>query len=158
MKHKVDGAFCVSDSRTEQIGVLPPSPTQPGYPERAHHALLAGAVGGYFVWGRNSSVCHQVVLYLTSRVLVGVWKLAIRHFDSTHPRRETSITAKATSSATATTITKSSSDKLYPFAAALVWGLVMLLFEESPDVLHPSLRSSMEEIYHTLYLPGEGEL
>ena len=29
----------------------------------------------------------------------------------------------------------------------VVWGLVMVLFEESPHVLHRSLKSSMDEIY-----------
>jgi hypothetical protein len=37
--------------------------------------------------------------------------------------------------------------RTYSIAAAAVWGLVMLLFEESPEVLHPSLKSSMDEIY-----------
>jgi peroxisomal membrane protein 4 len=35
----------------------------------------------------------------------------------------------------------------YPLFAAAVWGLVMMLFEERPDVLHPSLKKSMDEIY-----------
>jgi hypothetical protein len=48
----------------------------------------------------------------------------------------------------ATTATTGGRDsKLYPFSAALVWGTVMALFEESPHVLHPSLKMSMDEIY-----------
>jgi hypothetical protein len=38
-------------------------------------------------------------------------------------------------------------DQTYPLFAAVVWGLVMILFEEHPDVLHPSLKKSMDEIY-----------
>ncbi len=94
----------------------------PGHAEHAHHAWIAGAVGGYFVWGRYSSVNYQVVLYLTSRVLVGLWKKY--GINISHPR-------------------------IYSLAAAVVWGVVMMLFEESPDVLHPSLKSSMDEIYRT---------
>lgn len=91
-----------------------------GHPERSHHALFAGAIGGYLIWGRYSSVNYQVVLYLASRVLVGLWKrYGVGH---EHPN-------------------------LYRFAAAAVWGVVMMLFEECPEVLHPSLKSSMDEIY-----------
>ena len=91
----------------------------PGHPERDHHALIAGAIGGYFVWGRYSSVNSQILLYLSSRVLVGLYK---RSGQQSHPR-------------------------LFAMLAAAVWGAVMVLFEESPEVLHPSLKTSMEEIY-----------
>jgi peroxisomal membrane protein 4 len=96
----------------------------PGLPEREYHALVAGAVGGYFVWGRYSSVNHQVVLYLASRVLVGLGKKAAEQLKISH-------------------LTSNS----YPLFAAAVWGLVMVLFEESPHMLHSSLKKSMEEIY-----------
>jgi len=98
----------------------------PGHPERAHHALLAGAIGGYCVWGRYSSVNHQVLLYLSSRVLMGLWK---RSGQQAHPR-------------------------LFSILAAAVWAIVMILFEESPEVLHPSLKSSMDEIYRYQLSPG----
>lgn len=96
----------------------------PGHPERPHHALVAGMVGGYMVWGRYSSVNYQIVLYLTSRVLVALWKQ--------HDYR---------------ILPNALRERTYAIAAAVVWGVVMLLFEESPDVLHPSLKSSMDEIY-----------
>jgi len=104
----------------------------PGHPERSHHALLAGAVGGYLVWGRYSSVNYQIVLYVTSRVLASLCK---RHL---HVRLPESVRQRG-----------------YPLAAATVWALVMLLFEEDPDVLHPSLRSSMEEIYRIQGKPND---
>ena len=70
---------------------------------------------------------YQVVLYLASRVIVGLWKRTVPTdatgaFVANHPR-------------------------LYPVAAAAVWGVVMMLFEDSPNVLHPSLKKSMDEIY-----------
>jgi hypothetical protein len=37
----------------------------------------------------------------------------------------------------------------YRIAASLVWALVMYLWENAPDDLHPSLRKSMDEIYGT---------
>lgn len=46
--------------------------------------------------------------------------------------------------------------KAYPLAAAGIWGTVMMLFEEYPGVLHPSLRRSMDEIYrYTSFGGGE---
>jgi hypothetical protein len=42
----------------------------PGYPKHKCHPFIAGAVGGYFVWGKEySSVHYQILLYLVSRVL-----------------------------------------------------------------------------------------
>jgi hypothetical protein len=124
LSYIVDGPF------SKQTHTLPAS--MAGHPERPYHALVAGAVGGYFVWGRYSSVNHQIVLYLTSRVIVGLAKhtlekyRGVSHHDSpsvlNHPRT-------------------------YPLLAASVWGLVMVLFEESPHVLHKSLKQSMDEIY-----------
>lgn len=108
----------------KELHTIPWAPA--GHPEHAYHAFVAGAVGGYVVWGRHSSVNYQIVLYLASRVLVGAWKRFFHtsETDEAHPRT-------------------------YPLAAAMVWGVVMALFEESPHVLHRSLRSSMDEIYKT---------
>jgi len=97
----------------------------PGYPERSYHALVAGAVGGYFVWGRYSSVNYQIVLYLASRVALATWK-RLSHYDQNEDGQHS---------------------RIYPWAAAAIWGVVMMLFEETPQVLHPSLKSSMDEIY-----------
>jgi hypothetical protein len=96
----------------------------PGHPERSHHALMAGAIGGYVVWGRYSGVNYQIVLYLASRVLVALAKRAHIHSPI-----------------------KLDVSKGYPLFAATVWGVVMILFEESPELLHPSLKKSMDEIY-----------
>mmetsp|Transcript_25133 Transcript_25133/g.54187 ORF Transcript_25133/g.54187 Transcript_25133/m.54187 type:complete len:233 (+) Transcript_25133:112-810(+) len=101
----------------------------PGLPEKPYHSFLAGAVGGYIVWGRYSGVNYQLILYLVSRILVGCVKLA----------RKKNIPPFSWKGLTFT--------KTYPWAAAGVWGTVMMLFEEYPDVLHPSLRRSMDEIY-----------
>jgi peroxisomal membrane protein 4 len=105
-----------------------------GHPERPYHSLIAGACGGYMVWGRYSSVNHQIVLYLTSRVLVGLVKRAWEHVHGKphHDNTSSSILQHP---------------KIYPSMAAAVWGLVMVLFEESPHVLHKSLKASMDEIY-----------
>ena len=101
----------------------------PGIPERTQHAAIAGAVGGYVVWGKYSSINYQIVMYLTSRVLIGLTTLA----------REKKIPPFSWK------ICKF--ENAYPLGAAAVWGVVMALFESYPHVLHPSLRRSMDEIY-----------
>ena len=126
-----------------------------GHPERPYHALISGAIGGYFVWGRYSSINYQIVLYLTSRVIIGLTKRLFEHYY--HPGDGHSHhNIAATTTASSQSITKSSNNsssnilqhpQMYPLMAALVWGCVMVLFEESPHVLHRSLKSSMDEIY-----------
>ena len=103
--------------------------TLPGLPEHPYHAFLAGAIGGYCIWGKYSSVNYQLVLYLTSRIIVGCIKLA----------REKGLPPFSWKRLTF--------HNSYPYGAALIWGTVMMLFEEYPNVLHPSLRRSMDEIY-----------
>ncbi len=100
----------------------------PGYPERNHHALIAGAIGGYFVWGRYSKINVQINLYLLSRVVIALGKRHGWHVEESKER--------------------------YALFAALIWGIVMYLFEETPDSLHPSLKMSMDEIYRCK-LPGK---
>jgi peroxisomal membrane protein 4 len=106
--------------------------TVPGYPERAHHALLAGTIGGYVVWGRYSSINHQILLYLASRMSLALWKRVVLKGESKpHPRA-------------------------FSVISALMWGLAMMLYEDSPHVLNPSLKSSMDEIYrYNLQSTGE---
>jgi peroxisomal membrane protein 4 len=92
-----------------------------GHPEHNHHALIAGAIGGYFVWGRFNKVNTQINLYLLSRVVIALGK---RYgFNIEHSKSR------------------------YHWFAAILWGIVMYLFEEQPEVLHFSLEKSMEEIY-----------
>lgn len=115
---KVDGPFSTS------------VPTAlAGHPERTYHALVAGSVGGYFVWGNYSSVNHQIIMYLVSRVFIGLSKRAWEKYSPgtygnvlEHPRT-------------------------YSILSAALWGVVMVLFEDSPHVLHRSLKQSMDEIY-----------
>lgn len=88
-----------------------------GHPKHLWHACVGGMIGGYFCWGDYTTVNNQMLLYLSSRVLLATWKRL------THIRVP------------------------FPIVAALIWGAVMCLFEDDPDVLHPSLKASMDEIY-----------
>lgn len=105
-------------------GVLPAS----GLPASRLDSLVAGAVGGYLVWANYSRVNYQIVLYLLSRIVVGlVMKLArqgVRPFALTNFKQA------------------------YPWLATGVWAIVMFLFEHHPSVVHPSLKASMDFLYH----------
>ncbi|CAK4687307.1 hypothetical protein LEN26_000157 [Aphanomyces euteiches] len=97
-------------------------------PVRPLHAAIAGAAGGYIVWSKYSGVNYQIVLYLFSRVLIGLVKLA---------------------SEKGLPIMKDYSFKqVYPVLACATWGVVMWLFEFHGHVLHPSLSKSMDFLYH----------
>jgi peroxisomal membrane protein 4 len=112
-------------------------PGAPGQPAALWHALIAGAIGARLVWAPYSNLNFQIVLYLISRVLVGVCKTLARRgvqpFSSvTFPQA-------------------------YPVLAVATWAAVMYLFEADPGALHPSLVSSMNEIYATVARPAASE-
>ena len=92
------------------------NPNTPGLPEQPYHAFLAGAVGGYIVSGRYSGVNYQLLLYLTSCILVVCVKLASEKNIPPFSWKRLSFT------------------NTYPWAAAGIWGTVMMLFEEYPNV------------------------
>eukprot|EP00285_Hemiselmis_virescens_P013258 CAMPEP_0173383332 /NCGR_PEP_ID=MMETSP1356-20130122/5884_1 /TAXON_ID=77927 ORGANISM="Hemiselmis virescens, Strain PCC157" /NCGR_SAMPLE_ID=MMETSP1356 /ASSEMBLY_ACC=CAM_ASM_000847 /LENGTH=241 /DNA_ID=CAMNT_0014338137 /DNA_START=29 /DNA_END=754 /DNA_ORIENTATION=- len=102
--------------------------TPPGTPAAAWHALLAGWVGGMLIWAKHSSVNEQIVMYLFSRILVGLVKLLAK--KGIHP------------------FSKWTFPQAYPYFAAAVWAIVMWLFEYHPKVLQPSLEQSMRYLYH----------
>lgn len=137
--HLPDSLSVDGRSASHPLRRIPTIVPPPGHPENAYHSFVAGAVGGYLVWGRYSSVNYQIVLYLTSRVIVGLGKKFLL--------KQSNTSDKALEGG-GLTQTGGSRD-YYPFAAALVWGTVMALFEESPEVLHPTLRASMNEIYRS---------
>ena len=126
LKIIVNGPF---SSTLTKLAVHSNISTPAGLPQHPYHAFLAGAVGGYIVWGRYSSVNYQLILYLASRILVGCIKLAREKGIPPFSWKRLEFTNS------------------YPYGAAVIWGTVMMLFEEYPDVLHPSLRRSMDEIY-----------
>lgn len=107
------------------------APSAPGIAESTQHAAIAGALGGYIIWGKYSSINYQIVLYLTSRILTGLIFLA----------REKNVPPFSWKMC--------KFDNVYPVKAAVVWGSVMALFETYPHVLHPSLKKSMDEVYRS---------
>ena len=119
----VDGPF------TKGTHTLPKS--MAGHPERPYHSLVAGFVGGYYVWGRYSSVNQQIVLYLTSRVLIGLIKKGYEHVHG--------VSGGGGGNDHNTTIQQQHSqhhsilynilhsNQTYSVVAGTVWGIVMVL-------------------------------
>ncbi|KAF9351345.1 hypothetical protein BGX26_010637 [Mortierella sp. AD094] len=91
--------------------------------ERPMDSFLAGLVGGYIIFGENNNVNQQIVLYLFSRIMMGLAKLPVKKNVISEPAQT------------------------FPVFASLVWATVMFLFQNEKDVLQPSLRASMQYIY-----------
>ncbi|KAI8804971.1 Tim17/Tim22/Tim23/Pmp24 family-domain-containing protein, partial [Cladochytrium replicatum] len=112
---------------------------------KEHHVdpFLAGLVGGYIVFGEDTNInnqvnqeclmqcqfltcivrLHQIVLYVFSRIAVGMAKLAVK--QEVIP----------------------SVPHGYTIFASLTWAIVMWLFKHHRDTLQGSLRSSMVYLY-----------
>lgn len=89
------------------------------------HSFIAAFCAGYLIFGRYNKVNEQINLYLLSRILYGLVKLAAKRGYIPKPKGDP-----------------------FPIFAALVWGIVLWLFEYEQDTLQPSLKSSMTYLYH----------
>ncbi|XP_060555813.1 peroxisomal membrane protein 4-like [Ruditapes philippinarum] len=89
------------------------------------HSFIAAFIGGYFVFGKNNKVNEQINLYLLSRIIYGLAKLAVKRGYIPKPNGET-----------------------FPWFAAIVWGIVLWEFEHEKETLQSSLQSSMTYLYH----------
>ena len=69
-------------------------------------------------------MARQIVLYLFSRILIGMASVAADKNGITAP------------------------SQTYPVFAALVWGVVMWLFRHERKSLQPSLQASMQYLYN----------
>ncbi|KAI8818534.1 Tim17/Tim22/Tim23/Pmp24 family-domain-containing protein [Fimicolochytrium jonesii] len=98
--------------------------TVKGGKEHGADAFVAGVVGGYVVFGKNNNVNNQIVLYLFSRIMIGLAKLAVKKQVLPEPKHT------------------------FPVFAALVWGIVMWLFRHNRDTLQGSLQASMHYLYN----------
>ena len=67
----------------------------------------------------------QINLYLLSRILYALVKLMVKRGYTPQP-----------------------DGPVFPWFAAVVWGIVLWLFEHEADTLQPSLKSSMTYLYH----------
>ncbi|XP_018872654.1 peroxisomal membrane protein 4 isoform X1 [Gorilla gorilla gorilla] len=88
------------------------------------HAFLAAFLGGILVFGENNNINSQINMYLLSRVLFALSRLAVEKGYIPEPRWDP-----------------------FPLLTAVVWGLVLWLFEYHRSTLQPSLQSSMTYLY-----------
>ncbi|MBN3304115.1 peroxisomal membrane protein 4 [Amia ocellicauda] len=89
------------------------------------HSFMAACLGGWLVFGENNHINSQINMYLLSRILFALSRLAVEKGLLPQPKRDP-----------------------FPLFAALVWGIVLWLFEYHPHTLQPSLQSSMNYLYH----------
>jgi hypothetical protein len=74
-----------------------------GGKEAKSDAFFAGLVGGYIVFGKDTNVNQQIVLYLLSRIIVGMAKWSVKKNYVPSPGE----------------------GKSFPVMAAVVWGIVV---------------------------------
>lgn len=115
-----------------------------GGKEGPYDTLVAGVLGGYFVFGgrsprsgKISSVNQQIVIYVFARVALALAKLAVKK-DSPFGLPVVS---------TRDDVSRAVTYYAWPVFASASWGMVMWLFRHHPEELQPSLRSSMNYIY-----------
>lgn len=119
---------CLAISRIVRISLGDKLSTPPGMPVSQLDTFLAAALVGHFVWGRYSSVNFQIVMYLMSRVIIALCKVAAE--KNVQPFASFEF------------------DTVYPYLASGVWGTVMWLYEYKPEAMQASLFSSMDFLYH----------
>jgi peroxisomal membrane protein 4 len=91
------------------------------------HFFVAGALGGWFVWGANfDTISSTVALYMFSRAVVGL---------SVHLHRSQRLKNPF-------------GERVFAAFCALSWGLGMGLFELDSGAINISLVRSQEYIYH----------
>ena len=96
---------------------------------RPWHSAVAGTVGGYVVWGKETNVNTQINLYIFSRVVLAMAKTASAQGVVAPP------------------------DNAFALCAAACWGAVMYQFE-SGHPLQKSMLQSMDFIYRDSDKPG----
>lgn len=92
--------------------------------EGSGDAFVAGVVGGYLIFGEDNNINQQIVLYLFSRIMMGMAKLSVKKGIIPQPPHA------------------------FPIFAAVVWGIVMWLFRKERDTLQGSLQASMQYLYN----------
>jgi peroxisomal membrane protein 4 len=125
--------------------------TPTGAKEHGSDSFLAGLLSGWYVFGRSkSSVNQQIVIYVAARVVLAAASLAVQPAgDNTllggkyGGRGGLGLKLWGLSDAGREKIRRAA----WPIFASASWGAVMWLFRWYPDMLQPSLRSSMTYLY-----------
>lgn len=123
-----------------------------GGKEDSSHTFLAGLFGGYWVFGHGrsatSSVNQQIVIYVFARVVLALAKLAVQ------PPGDNSLVGGSYGGRGGKGVLGLNAEQLkliqtysWPVFASVSWASVMWLFRYYPEMLQPSLRSSMTYMY-----------
>ncbi|QIW98118.1 hypothetical protein AMS68_003636 [Peltaster fructicola] len=123
-----------------------------GGKEESSHSFIAGLFGGYLVFGAGkhafNSVNQQIVIYIFARVMLAAAKLIVT------PTGDNSLVGSQYGGRTGKNVLGLNAQQLirirenaWPIFASVSWASVMWLFRHHPDMLQPSLRSSMQYIF-----------
>ncbi|KAF4551033.1 Hypothetical protein D9617_15g043870 [Elsinoe fawcettii] len=123
--------------------------THPRNKERSLDTFLGGLIGGYYVFGTSkNSVNQQIVIYIFARVVLGLAKLSIQ------PPGDNALIGAQYGGRGGMGVIKINDElrerirkAAWPVFASVSWATVMWLFRWYPDMLQPSLKSSMTYIF-----------
>lgn len=120
--------------------------------EGRYDAFLAGLAGGYTVFGRtiHSSVSQQIVIYVFARVVLAYAKLLVQPKGDAkggHHHHGRSGGGGGWEIISDPVLAAKVRDNGWTVFASVSWALVMYVFRWHPEVVQPSLRSSMHYIY-----------
>ncbi|GME22248.1 Peroxisomal membrane protein [Neofusicoccum parvum] len=132
--------------------------SSPSGKERRYDAFLAGLAGGYAVFGRtiHSSVSQQIVIYVFARVVLAYAKLLVQpkgdhkahgHHHHHHHQHGRAGGGGGWEIISDPVLAAKVRDNAWTVFASVSWALVMYVFRWHPEVVQPSLRSSMHYIY-----------
>jgi peroxisomal membrane protein 4 len=135
-----------------RAGPAPDAKAGPGQQQQHRSAdpFLAGLLAGYLVFGRSrSAVAQQIVTYVFARAAIGLAKLAFA--SATSASASTSAAgvrlggagAGAGAAAGGDAVRELVARNAWPVFASVSWAAVMWLFVWHPEVVQPSMRSSM---------------
>nr|XP_002126961.1 peroxisomal membrane protein 4-like [Ciona intestinalis] len=103
--------------------------SKPSVGKNPLHVIPAAAFAGYLVFGEKNPINMQINMYLLSRIIFGLCRVATER--GYFPSEE-----------------KLNGVKIFPVFAATMWGVVLWLFENHKHTLQPSLQASMTYLYH----------
>lgn len=130
----------------------PPAPGgKPGAPRhRSADPFIAGLLAGYLVFGRSrSSVAQQIVTYVFARAAIGLAKLAFASAAGGGASSAASAPGVKLGGGSAgggggrDAVRELVAKNAWPVFASVSWAAVMWLFAWHPEMVQPSMRSSM---------------
>jgi hypothetical protein len=119
-----------------------------GPQHRSADPFIAGLLAGYLVFGRSrSAVAQQIVTYVFARVAIGLAKLAFAATASSSrpssPSSSPGVRLGAGGPGGGDGVRELVARNAWPVFASVSWAAVMWLFVWHPEVVQPSMRSSM---------------